>query len=86
MNNKTPSENAVRQKATRLGYRLSKIRENSRDFNECGPFMITDANKLNIRHGMTLQEANELLANLKRARITPPAVGSASGAFIRHRK
>jgi hypothetical protein len=43
MQTRTPSDNALRRKAARQGYKLIKIRENSRWYNQYGPFMISDA-------------------------------------------
>ncbi len=40
---KTPSDSALRRKAARRGYRLTKIREASRWYNDYGPFMISEA-------------------------------------------
>jgi hypothetical protein len=59
-----PSESALRRKAFRRGYRLTKLRENSRWFNEHGPYMIArlSTNGLEVSH-MTLQEAAEWIAN-----------------------
>ena len=61
-NGHTPTESALRRKAARRGYRLTKIREKSRWFNTYGPFMISDAARNAVLHcGITAEEVNEWL-------------------------
>ena len=61
---KSPSESAVRRKAVRKGYRLTKIREGCCWFDQYGPYMLADAStKGALVHGLTLEEANYWLAN-----------------------
>jgi hypothetical protein len=58
-----PSVSALRRKAARREYKLTKLRENSRWFNSYGPFMIVDpyTNSI-ILSSMTLQEAADWIA------------------------
>lgn len=58
-----PSESALRRKAFRRGYRPTKLRENSRWYNEHGPYMIArlSTNGLEVSR-MTLQEAADWIA------------------------
>ncbi len=61
---KTPSESAVRQKAIRKGYRLTKIREASCWCDQYGPYMLADASTNGaLVYSLTLQEADDWLAN-----------------------
>ena len=56
------SESSVRQRAKRKGYKLTKIREGSRDYYQYGPFMICDASTNGVlNYGLTLIEADEWL-------------------------
>ena len=57
MNTKTPSDSALRRKARRRGLKITKLRENSRWYNEYGPLMIADAGTNGALQGMTLDEA-----------------------------
>lgn len=57
------SESALRRKAARQGFKLTKIRENSRWYLQYGPFMIADASTNGVvQYGMTAEEANEWLS------------------------
>ena len=60
------SESAIRRKAFRRGYKLTKLRENSRGYEEHGPYMIArlSTNAL-VESGLTLQEAADWIANAK---------------------
>ena len=64
MNTKTPSDNALRRKAARQGYRLVKIRELSSWYAQYGPFMISDASTNRaVQYGMNAEEVNEWLTS-----------------------
>ena len=74
MNNQTPTDTALRRKAARQGYKLIKIREASRWFNQYGPFMIADATtNCAVQYGMTAEEVNGWLTSDE---PTPVVVGA----------
>jgi hypothetical protein len=56
-----PSESAVRRMATRRGYRLTKIRDNSRWFADYGPYILGDERNVMIGSGLDLVEARDLM-------------------------
>lgn len=62
MNDNTPTESALRRKAARRRYKLTKIRESSRWYNTYGPFVISDAaTNCALLYGITVEEVNEWL-------------------------
>ncbi len=66
MKSKTPTESVLRRKAASRGYKLTKIRENSRWYNQFGPFMIADAStNCAVQYGMTAEEVNGWLTSDK---------------------
>ena len=63
MSTNRQSETDIRRKATRKGYRLTKICANSAWFDQYGPYMLADASTNGaLVYGLTLDEANEWLA------------------------
>jgi hypothetical protein len=77
MNNKTPSDNSLRRKARGQGYRLIKIRENSRLYAQYGPFLISDATtNCAVQCAMTAHEVNAWLTSDDES----PAVASGAEA------
>jgi hypothetical protein len=67
--NTTPTESAVRRKANRRGYTLTKLGENSRWFREYGPIMLSDENRY-IQHAhLNLDEANAILNDMQPLRL-----------------
>ncbi len=63
-----PSESELRRKAARRGYKLCKIRETCRGYNEYGPFMIVDADSNRaVDYRLTLEEAADWLDIRKKA-------------------
>ena len=64
MNTKTPTESVLRRKAACRGYKLTKIREHSRWYNQYGPFMIADARtNFTLQYGLTADEVNDWLTS-----------------------
>ena len=60
MNENTPTLSALRRKARRKGYKLSKIRETSRWYDTYGPYVIANAMTNSVLcYGMTAEAANE---------------------------
>ena len=61
-----PTIAALRRKAARKGYKLTKLRSDSRWHLHYGPFMIVErSTKGGVSWGLSLEEAAEWLANAK---------------------
>jgi hypothetical protein len=61
---KTPTDNALRRKVARRGFKLVKIRENSSWHDLYGLFMISNASThWAVQFGMTAEEVNEWLTS-----------------------
>jgi hypothetical protein len=64
MKTRTPTESVLRRKAARRGYKLTKIRDASRWYNDYGPFMISEAStNCAVQCGMTADEVNGWLTS-----------------------
>jgi len=63
-----PSESAVRQKAHRRLYRLTKFSERSRWYNQYGPYALVNDRNCMEDYGLSLAEANEILDSMQPAR------------------
>jgi hypothetical protein len=78
MSTKAPTDNVLRRKAARRGYKLTKLRQDSRWYNECGPFILADASTNGaVQTGLTADEVNEYL---KRDTTKTAATSSAEAA------
>jgi hypothetical protein len=64
----SPSESAVRQKATRRLWRLTKFREQSRWAGQYGPFALVNERNVMEHYALSLQEANEILDQMQPAK------------------
>lgn len=59
MNTKTPTESVLRRKAACRGYKLTKLRENSRWYYQYGPYMLAEAaTNFTVQYGLTADEIN----------------------------
>ena len=68
-----PSESALRRKARRQGFRLIKVRDSSRFYDQYGPYIVADATtNVAIHHAITAEEVNDWLADEK---STPTLAG-----------
>ena len=58
-------ESAVRNRARTKGYLLRKLRENSRDYPQHGPFLLLDARRnWMVASGLSLEQAAEAIEGL----------------------
>ncbi len=64
----SPSESAIRQKATRRLWRLTKFRDQSRWANQYGPFALVNERNLMEHYGLSMQDANEILDRMQPAK------------------
>lgn len=58
-------EMRARRALAKVGERLTKIRPNTRDYQELGPYMVVDAYNNGVSWGMTLEQIEESLKGKK---------------------
>jgi hypothetical protein len=79
MTTTAPSDSSLRRKAARQGYKVTKIRENSRWYAQYGPFMIADAStNCAVQYGMTPDEVNDWLSSDEVESHATPGAGKAA--------
>lgn len=65
MNTESVSESGVRQKAARRLWKLTKFSTRSREYNQYGPYALSNDRNVIVDARLTLERANEILNGMK---------------------